>query len=224
MKRACFAAAIAAIVWSSAASAESGGVHSDLGLEGGVMRRVLTSHPAGDAGFGPVVELHGHVAVLPMLRAGVYFSTDLSPQSGTPSYPTRHMYSGGLRAKITPPLLRTDTITTWIFTGLGYTYAYGPSFPLDLTVLNGGTVHGFFDGASGHFFEIPLGVGAAWTVRKPWQLFSELGLRYGFGHGGDLYDLRTGRASGVGAPDLSIDPRGYDSFAFFLTVGVGLDL
>jgi hypothetical protein len=204
----------------STSAAHAQDVHWDAGIEGGVIRRVLTSRPAGDAGAGFDFEAHAHIALFPMVRAGLYFETDVSPFTGSPS---RHFYAGGLRAKITPPWIRTDSIATYAFTGLGFVTAYGPSYPIHVTTPSGTASDGFVDGASGHFLEIPLGVGAAWTVRKPLQLFAELGMRLGLGHGGDLYNLRSGHLSGVGAPDLTIDPAGYDVFAFFLNVGVGFD-
>lgn len=201
-----------------AASADS--VHMDVGAQGGIMRRALTGKPDGgnDASFGPNAQLTAHVAVLPMLRAGLYLAADISPQSGAPA---RHLYSGGLHAKITPPWIRTDVLSTWVFTGLGYASAYGPSFHLPSLTSSGSSLDTFFDGASGHFFEVPLGVGAGWRLRKPWQLFVELGTRIGFAHAGPLYDGRTGAAPGQ--PDV-VATRGNDTFAFFLNAGVALDL
>jgi hypothetical protein len=200
------------------AAADGSPLHADVGVEGGVMRRVLTSNDGYDASFGPVAQLYAHVAVLPMLRAGLYVSGDISPQSQAPA---RHLLSGGLHAKITPPWIRTDVLTTWLFFGFGYAAAYAPSFHLPSSTAAGTTVDTFFPGASGHFFEIPVGIGAGWRIRKPWQLFAELGARIGFGHGGELYEGRPGSA--VGQPDSFVQ-RGYDSFAVFLMAGVALDL
>jgi hypothetical protein len=212
------AAILACVMAPAVARAQS--VHWDAGVAGGVMRRVLTSRPADDAGFGGMLEARAHVALVPMVRAGLYFETDVSPMSG---FPSRHFYAGGLRAKVTPPWIRTDTVATYAFFGLGYVSSYGPSFPIQVTNPNGTAVTGLVDGASGQFFEVPIGIGATWTVRKPWQLFAELGMRLGFAHGGTLYGLRSAHVSGVGAPDLTVDPAGYDAYAFFLAVGVAFD-
>ncbi len=208
-------------LWADVAAADGAGVHADFGVEGGVMRRFLTSRAGeSDASFGPALEVHGHIAVLPMLRAGLYLATDISPQAGAPA---RHFYSGGLRAKIMPPWIRTDVVSTWFFTGFGYASMYAPSFHRDTTKMSDPTrtVDQFFGGAPGHFFEVPIGVGASWRLRKPWNLFAELGGRVGFAHAGPFYDGRTATASGEADSTLT---RGNDAFSLFLTIGVELDL
>ena len=209
-------------LWATGAAADGAGVHADVGVQGGVMRRFLTGRPDGgsDASFGPALEVHGHVAVLPMLRAGLYLASDISPQSGAPA---RRFYSGGLRAKILPPLFRTDVVTTWFFSGFGYAAMYAPSFHLPSASANDSThtFDAFFGGAPGHFFEIPIGIGASWRLRKPWQLFAELGTRIGFAHAGAFYDGRVGQAAGQA--DILVT-RGNDTLSLFLTIGVELDL
>src|SRR3954465_5249941 len=100
-------------------------VHWDVGAEAGVMKRVLTSRPDGgsDAKFGPMVGLPAHVALMPLLRVGAYVNGELSP---TDEPTARRIYSGGLRLKMTPPVLLgpNDALRVWIFAGFGYAGVY----------------------------------------------------------------------------------------------------
>ena len=64
-------------------------------------------------------------------------------------------------------------------------------------------------GAGGHFFEVPFGLGTSYTFRKPYALTAELGMRAGFAHAGSAY--------ASSAP-------GEDRFAIGLSVGFMLDL
>lgn len=71
----------------------------------------------------------------------------------------RDLVAAGARAKWTPPI-GSASWRAWVFAGAGY----------------GVGVQG---GAS--IFEAPLGVGAAYKLRTPWLLTSELGARLGSG-------------------------------------------
>ncbi len=117
------------------------------------MRRILLArgddgiNTLPDASFGPMVELHAHVAILPLLRAGFYVSHDISSELST-----RQFTSFGLRAKVTPPLL-CGPWRTWAFLGLGYSLAYAPGYQHDYAYVNGApptTVS--VDSTSGGFF------------------------------------------------------------------------
>jgi hypothetical protein len=75
---------------------------------------------------------------------------------------------------------------------------------------------------SGYLFEIPVGVGAGWRFRRPWELLFEVQGRIGFASSGDYFsaDGRPGTAAGVASPGAII---GTDVFALMATVGIGLD-
>jgi hypothetical protein len=214
------AASAAALLYSAPAEAQ---LHVDVGAEVGVMKRFLGGRLSGnpDAGFGPVAEIHAHVAVLPMLRAGVYLEHDISPISGVSA---RQITAGGLRAKWLPPFVRTDQYYTWLYFGLGYAGVYMPSFHTQVPSSSDPTrlVDASIGGSTGGFVDVPIGVGFAYKLRKPWELTVELGTRLGFFHGGAAYDGPTGSIPGY--PGLATDAPGNDVFALSLSIGINLDL
>jgi hypothetical protein len=165
-------------------------VNSDAGLSAGVMKRFTTSTPGGVAqpGFGPVVDLRGHLAVLPMLRVGLYAAYDWSPVAGEAA---RSFVTGGLHVKLTPPLLPTPW-KTYLFTGFGAGYVDGA--------------------ATGGLLEVPLGLGLARKLGSglAWELFAELGGRFGVATFGPVYEATHAGFAGA------------DSFALSLSVGVSL--
>ena len=149
--------------------------------------------------------LQGHVALLPMVRIGAYFAQDVSPASGAG---TRTFWEGGLRAKVTPPLLAAPW-RVYAFAGLGYAYAYeashhGPS-------PSSGGAEPFVGGRWGGLLDLPagLGVGArAWRgglSSRGWVVFAELASRVGLGFYGPMYEHGA---------------LGKDSVALTLTVGI----
>jgi hypothetical protein len=165
----------------------------DVGVEGGVERRVLASKPGGgaDAGFGPVVEMAGHVALLPLLRLGAYAQYDTSPVSGDG---IREIVSGGLDARIVLPWVR-GTWRNYLRVGIGEAAAFDRP--------HGGSQHG-------HFTEVPVALGVAYRV-VPWVwVTSELGARMGFAFGGAEYLPRS---------DLT---AGDDTLAVYLTLGASV--
>jgi len=194
-------------------------VHYDVGVEGGVTKRFLTSQPDGgsDPGFGPSFGVQGHLALLPMLRVGAYFAFDYSPHEFEPA---RLLYAGGLHARILPPIFRNACTYTWVGLGFGYVTTYAPSFNTQDTV-NGTTQNTLFYGSTGHFFEIPLSIGVARRIRKPFQVFAELGFRLGFASSGEYYDGRPGQTSNF-PPVAAVSP-GSETIAVSLSVGIQLD-
>jgi hypothetical protein len=164
-------------------------VNTDLGLSAGAMKRFTTGVPAGvsEPGFGPVVDLRGHLALLPMVRVGLYAAYDLSP---VPNEPSRSFVTGGLHVKVTPPLLPAPW-KAYLFTGFGGGYAASSL-------------------ATGGLLEVPLGLGLADRLSPSWELFLELGGRFGVATFGQMYE--AAHAGFVGT----------DSFALSLTVGVSL--
>lgn len=214
-------AALLALAAPRAADAQE--IHWDAALHGGIARRALSSTPPGkasDATFGPAFELHGHLALLPLVRVGAYVSYDVSPIGGA-DLPARHFRGGGARVKVTSPWPRGD-LRVWAFTGLGYQGVYAPSVHLRLASPTTGAVEDtFVDGATGSLFEVPLGIGAAYRLAKPWSLACEIGARFGFAFDGDAYGSRVGvRQSGA---RIELGSPGNDSFALFATIGLQWD-
>lgn len=215
-------AALAVVTAATPARAQ---LHWDATAEAGVMKRFLGKKAAGargDAGLGPAVELHGHVALLPLVRIGAYVGHDISPQPG--DITSLQITSFGVRAKVASPM-PLDPWRVWAFAGFGYAGAYGPSFHTTVAPAPGAHVAAFATGAGGGFFEVPFGVGASYKLRRPWHLTAELGGRASFGFSGSLFDTDNGRAAFAdGQPQLLLSNPGVPSFAVGLMVGVLLDL
>jgi hypothetical protein len=163
---AALAVPLAGLVWSSDAMAQ---IRWDVGVEGGAMRRGLTSRPPGqpDPGFGPMVEAQGHVALLPLLRLGAYAHLDASPIAGERA---RDIFAGGVDLRLVFPWPRGD----W------RAYARG-------ALGEAGSREGFFT-------EVPLALGGAYRVVPSVWVTTELGTRLGFGFGGG--DYRSSAAGG----------------------------
>jgi hypothetical protein len=195
-------------------------VRWDVGVQAGIMRRVLSDRPdfGDDAGFGPVGELHAHVAVIPMLRAGAYVSHDISPVNET----SRHITSFGGRFKLTPPWPSSE-LRAFAFAGFGYALAYELSYSGKIRNTNGGVVDATVPGVSGHYFEVPVGLGATYRLRKPWEISAELGARVGFAFSGDAYSSNGIVVAGDSYYGIAPVP-GQDALAIYLALGVSLDL
>jgi hypothetical protein len=204
-------------------------LHWDASLQGGAAKRFLTS-AAAQPGIGPTLQLGGHVAFVPLVRLGGYLSYDSSPITDAPA---RHVYSAGLRAKVQAPWAFGNAeapghVHAWAFLGGGFALVYGPSTYAKVTVppidaLSPPTTETLAaPGATGHYFEVPAGIGVGIRLRKPWELVFELAGRVGFGFAGELYDGRPAVSSVTGTQVLG--PLGNDTFALLLTGGIGLDL
>ncbi len=217
--------ATAALVLGSPPAAAQ--LHLDVGGEAGLAKRWLSDRPSSggpDAGFGPTFELHAHLAILPLLRAGVYVTHDIAPVTGIAA---REITSAGVRLKVLSPLLRAHW-RAWVFAGFGYAGAYAPGYvgtygtgsPPVATEVN-------VAGAGGSYFEVPAGVGLGYRLRRRMELTMELGARIGFAFRGSLYGDDGGRAAfaadGSGGEDRIAKP-GDDTFALSLSLGLSFDL
>jgi hypothetical protein len=172
-------------------------VHWDVGAQAGAMKRFTTGGDEGapSPGFGPTFGLQGHVALVPMVRAGLYAEQDISPASEAGP---RTFWAGGLHFRVTPPLLSSPW-RAWLFAGAGVAYAYSRG------------VH-----ADGGFLDLPLGLGLGRKLTRSWLLFTELGTRFGLLSYGSMYGHAAARSEGVPF-------EGQDSFALGLTVGLSLE-
>lgn len=196
-------------------------LHGDVGVNVGAMDRVR-SGGIGSGGVGPVAEIEAHLALLPLLRVGVYASHDWAPNSIDGA--AWQVTSAGLHLKGLLPFVR-GAFRAWIFAGAGYAGVYAPSY--DYTFDFGdqaGPRHTYATGAGGSFFEVPLGIGVGWKFVKPWMLVAQLGARIDFGFVGSIYDDQPGRTViPDGGPVAYIGVVGRDWVAPFLTVGIALD-
>jgi hypothetical protein len=184
------------------------------------MKRFATGSEAGapDPGFGPVVEVEGHVALVPMLRIGAYATWDLSPASGIGA---RSFWEGGLHLKATPPLLPPPW-RTWAFFGVGYAYTVADGYRGAGTIAAPNTAV-MFQSVTGNLLDIPFGfaVGYRLQPRGSWLVFAQLGARIGAAFFGQMYERgppATGSVTPLAAPFV-----GKDSFALTLCVGISLE-
>lgn len=200
-------------------------LHWDASAQVGVMKRFVGDKPNGgsDVGFGPVGQLTGHIALLPLVHAGAYFAHDISP---LPKDGARNITSMGLRAKVALPL--RGSMRAWGFLGFGYALAHQQSYattffvpgPLAGREAKEGTV----EEAGGSFFDVPFGLGASYKLFGPLHLCGELGARFGFGHSGSIYgDPHGPQLTVAGEVPQNTEAVGVDRFALGLTVGVMLD-
>ena len=220
-------AAAGALLVLAASSTAHAQLHWDASAQVGVMKRVLTNPPpgGGTAGFGPVGQLAGHLALLPLVRFGGYIGHDISPMSDASA---RDLTWGGVRAKIMSPWPR-GAWRAWLFVGFGYSGVYArstsaprlvPGLPGTPAVRADATVQG----AGGGFFEVPFGLGASYKLWKPYELSAELGMHAGFGQSGTIYEDPGRQVTSPGHPDSTTLPAGQDRFAIGLTVGILIDL
>jgi hypothetical protein len=137
------------------------------------VQRFLTARPAGSPGLepGPMLELSGHVAVLPLLRAGAYVSFDLATIGGEDS---REILSAGFSGRLFSPWPR-GAWRAWLALGFGYDAGHAPAFA-------------GVPATSGGFFEVPLGIGALVRLSPGFELLGEAGARIGFGFSGSEYN------------------------------------
>ncbi|MDP9034129.1 MAG: hypothetical protein M3O50_04940 [Myxococcota bacterium] len=201
------------------ASAATAPLGWDVAAEVGIAKSFPTGNAPGapNPGLGPVFELQAHVALLPMVRLGVYVAQDLSPASGVGA---RQFWTGGLHLKGIPPILAPPW-RVWLFAGCGYAWTHAPPYTIQEPLVAGAPETGDvrIGGVSGGLLEAPLGVGVGYRVRRPWELFAELGARLRLAFWGAMY---AGGATGPGtdATGTAQPFMGKDSFALSLSLGL----
>jgi hypothetical protein len=206
----------------TATGALAQGAHWDLGAEVGAMQRFTTGSDlaAPNPTIGPVFELHGHVALVPLVRVGAYIAHDISPASGIAA---RQITAAGLRGKLLPPW-PGGNLRSWIFAGIGYARTYAPSYHTSeqLSPTDPQPHDVLVNGVAGGMLEAPVGVGLAYKLRKPWELVAELGARVGLAYTGSMYaDGASGQA--LGYPSVLQPFVGKDTLAVYLAVGLSLE-
>ncbi len=211
----------AAVTWDVPARAQ---IHWDVGAQGGIINRFVTGSETGapKPKVGPLVQLTGHLALIPLLRVGLYAATDVTPATGLPA---RHFYEVGFHGKFAPPLLG-GAWRTWVSLGLGYAYTYAPSYQAQVPIGTDpqpSTVT--YDTATGGLLDVQPGIGLGYRV-GPLLPFVELGGRFGVAFWGTMYDSSTSQCGTTPThPDFSVCAPyfGQDSFAVWLSVGLSLE-
>jgi hypothetical protein len=152
-----------------------------------------------------------------MVRVGAYLAQDVAPVAGAG---VRTYWEGGLRAKVTPPLLSAPW-RAYAFAGLGYAYTYASSHR---AVPPGGAAEVLFAGVSGGMLDLPVGLGLgarAPGAMRAWVVFAELAGRFGVAFYGPMY--AAGAPSAVAGAAGPAPFVGKDSFALSLSVGLSLE-
>jgi hypothetical protein len=189
-------------------------LHWDVGAEAAVEKRFLRDTPAegtGDASFGPLVRVTTHVAFFPLARLGLYGSLGFSPVSGGS---LRTQVGGGMDIRLTPPLsLGLRNFKPFLFLGAGYIRTVTPGYTVRLPAGEARTSL-----ASGGCLDIPIGLGATYRVRKPFEVGAVLGTRFAALCGGDTYATAPKYTVFADAAQTGKATLGKDSFA--LSVGL----
>jgi hypothetical protein len=191
-------------------------LHADVDLEGGASAHVLSGHAGPD--FGPQFVLSGRLAVLPLLRAGLYVSHDSSFVSGAD---VREITSLGLSVRLFSPWPR-GTLRTWLATGVGYSLANAPSYTTNGAVTGKTPVPELVSSAAGGYVEVPVGLGASIRLSRRFELVGDVGARFGFAFTGNLYG--PGPTATASGPPPHPFPAGDDVVALFLVVGAAFEL
>jgi hypothetical protein len=179
----------------------------------------LGPEPAKNPDAGPTLVLSGHLAVLPLLRGGVYVSHDFSPISGAD---LREITAFGLSFRVFSPWPR-NALRPWLGVGLGYAVAYAPGYSVTAMGAGPSPVTELVSGTAGGFFEAPLGLGGSVRLSPRFELIGDVGVRIGFGFGGSMYN-RGPNVSTSGVPTRGLPAAGDDLAAAFLCIGAAFEL
>jgi hypothetical protein len=204
----------------------------DASLQAGGSGRIFSGNAnvAGLPGsIGPIVGLTADVAIIPLLRVGLYGDYEYADTS-EPKAPSAISFGG--RLKLMLPGYRGG-VHWWLFTGIGGVVWEAPGYAQlaqnpSVTTGPSNTVENV-SAASGYFAEVPLGVGMGWRVHGSWELVAELQGRFGFAMNGS-YFTDDGTGNGLTRPATTSngtaaygEPTGTDVLAIQLTVGIGFE-
>lgn len=177
-------------------------LHADVEAEAGVAHRFATNGTGDRVGetrrFGPIAQVSGDLAILPLVRAGVWFAWDANDQGGA-NRDWVSTVAGGVRARgIVPVML--GPFRPSVTTGVGWAVGYGHR-----------------DGRTGGSLEIPVAFNFAYKLRKPYELLFGLGTRISVYTTGDRFDGSAAERARGATPSR-------DFLIPFLTVGIHAEL
>jgi hypothetical protein len=165
----------------------------NVGAEGGI-----ASHT--DTNIGPAWGAHLELnPVLGLYIGAYYFHAAATWSSATDSTDNGILFDsfgGQLRYILSVPGL-FESFKPYAKVGVGYATVQYPGVsvaPVSLTPGAVSTQFGSVDPRSGHYIEVPIGVGFLWQFAKVVQLDLGLAYRPGFSFSGDAYNPPSGAA------------------------------
>jgi hypothetical protein len=186
------------------ASSAAAQVHWDIGAGagGGVRVRSATTTPA--AGVASV-DVHGHIALIPLVRIGASFEYEdtLNP-SGSGE---RQYYGAAVRAKVSSPWTKAPW-RLWAFVGASAAYVAAPHGADSSAGV--GSMGDRTSAADGGVVELPVGLGAGYRTSRTFELEAIVSARPALTTVGPVY-----------RPPPGAEPyAGHEALAVLLTVGV----
>jgi hypothetical protein len=171
-------------------------VRWDAEAAAGGAGRVLASRPSGGgaASAGPVFDVAAHLALVPLVRVGLYAHEEASPLS---SEGARTLRGGGVDARLAIPWLR-GAVRGYLRFGLGEIAV--SSSPHRVWAVPGVVA----TSAAGSFTEVPVGIGALYRLDRLLWLSAEVGARVGFAFGGRAYGGTSSNGTDVAALSLEL--------------------
>lgn len=167
-------AAAAALLLTVSPQPARAGINVGAGI--GVAKR--TADPPVNLKAGLAFQLHAELGLLPFLNLGPYFAHYQLGMSDVADATTA-FNAIGLRARLILPL---GDFHPYGYVGIGYTAA---SYSSPNAIVGGIAIPE--RSATGHFFETPIGVGLAYDVASPLQIFAEAAYRPAMGFGGSAF-------------------------------------
>ena len=147
-------------------------LRSDVGAQASAGLRVRSDTPeplAATVG----ADVHGHVALVPLVRVGGSAGLEESLPNGAEE---REYYTMGLEARVASPWTRAPW-HAWAFMGVGAAYVVATRHAAATAVSPtgpGGPQSSQLDGA---LFEVPIGVGAGLRLHSTWEIDAVLSFR-----------------------------------------------
>ncbi len=164
----------------------------NAGAEGGLVKR--SADAPSNLGVGLGVGLHAEFDVARWLEVGPYYLHAALPNEGVPSVFDAVVQTAGIRARWILPL---PVLKPYAYAGLGYEWISYTMISEQAWICGEVRCLAMPTSTSGHFFELPLGVGAALQVGKSFQFSLDAAYRPAFGFGGDAYDNSPAHARPV---------------------------
>jgi hypothetical protein len=182
-------------------------VRSDVGAcaSSGFRVRSDTPDPVAATAGGAI---YGHVALVPLVRAGGYAGLEQALPNGAER---RQYYTVGLDAKVASPWTRAPW-RAWAFLGVGAAYVVATRHAATTGASPTGPGPSQSSQVDGALLELPVGVGAGLRFHSAWEIAVVLSLRPALANLGP-----------VTRPSAQRDPQpfaGHEVLAVSLAVGV----